>query len=124
VIRGDEKEPVTIRLQEWAVVTGRLVDAEGKPLGGIRMQWRYPSLPAPGMRPAAPAPTSDADGRFRLEGLLPGPAFRITLSDSTRKGTGLSAAALRGMSLKPGEVRDLGDIPVKAAPARDQDRED
>jgi hypothetical protein len=123
VLSGKEKGRITVRLQPWGVVTGRLVDADGKPLPAdtrIRVGWRYRSLPAPGMRPADPVATSDAEGRFRLEGLLPGPKFGLVLTPGKAKGKGegpgkvqvASPEALKGLSLDPGEVKDLGDIRV------------
>jgi RNA polymerase sigma factor (sigma-70 family) len=123
VLSGKEKGRIKVRLQPWGVVTGRFVDADGKPLPAdtrIRVEWRYRSLPAPGMRPADPLATTDAEGRFRLEGLLPGPKFGLVLTPGKAKGKGegpgkvqvSSPDALKGLSLDPGEVKDLGDIRV------------
>jgi RNA polymerase sigma factor (sigma-70 family) len=116
VLRGNEKEPVTVKLQPWGVLTGRLVDGAGKPLPGIRVKWSYPSFPEPGIRPTESAVTTDKEGRFRLEGLLPGPKFGLTLSQGKPMDANRSAEALKGLILQPGETRDLGD--VRVAPAK------
>jgi RNA polymerase sigma factor (sigma-70 family) len=118
VLRGDEKSPVTINMKPWGVLTGRLVDDNSKPVAGVRLGWRYPSLPAPGMGPPAKTFTTDAQGRFRVEGLAPGPKFDITLSEGTKKDTTFSAGeALKGLAVESGQTRDLGDVRVKATSA-------
>jgi len=52
----------------------------------------------------------DRDGRFRVEAIVPGLRYRLTLENadgiSTRKGPNVT-------QLKPGEIRDLGDVPVE-----------
>jgi RNA polymerase sigma factor (sigma-70 family) len=117
VLRGDETGPVTVRLEPWGVLTGRLVDGDGNPVAGIRLGWRYPSLPAPGLAPPAEPFTTDAEGRFRIEGLAPGLKFEITLSHNAKKGTAFSAGeALKGQAVEPGQAKELGDVRVKATP--------
>jgi hypothetical protein len=133
VLRGDEKAPLTVPLQPWAEIKGRLLDPEGKPLRGVRVGWSYPALPAPGMRAATPAGKTDEQGRFHLTALLPGARFNLMLSEGaspdaqTQKPTGkskpttLSAEGLKGLVLKPGELKDLGDIRVRRDPAEKKD---
>jgi hypothetical protein len=117
VLRGDEKDPVVVRMENGGVLTGRLVDAGGKPVPGVRLGWRYPSLPAPGMAPPADAFTTDGEGRFRVEGLAPGLKFEITLPGAEKNAAAFSAGeALKDLSLEPGQARDLGDVRVKAVP--------
>jgi hypothetical protein len=114
VLRGDEKGPVTVRLRSWGVLTGRLVDGEGKPVVGVRLGWRYPALPAPGLAPPAEALTSDAVGHFRVEGLAPELKFDITLRGDGKKVTG--GEALKGLTLEAGQAKDVGDVRVQIAP--------
>src|SRR5262249_6969301 len=71
VVTGDDKGPLTVQLEPWGTLTGRLVDADGKPLAGVRVWWKAPGLPAPGLRPADQIVETDRDGRFRVEGLVP-----------------------------------------------------
>ncbi|MBI1918111.1 MAG: carboxypeptidase regulatory-like domain-containing protein [Planctomycetes bacterium] len=123
ILRGDEKAPVVVRLQPWGVCTGRLVNAEGKPLSGVRLAWHYRSLPVPGMRPPDQAFTTDAKGGFRVEGLLPGPTFELTLAGVNEKGVTLSAGeALKKLSTQAGETKDLGDITVQVVPTKKNEK--
>src|SRR5262249_40875291 len=41
VVRGDAKGPLTVRLQRWGTLAGRLVEA-GRPLAGVRVGLKYP----------------------------------------------------------------------------------
>lgn len=98
ILRGDETGPQTIRLQPWGVLTGRVVDAEGEPVGGGNI---YPIA-----RPAG-YPEIGKDGRFRIDGILPGKSYDLQfLKDSSL----LSGFIARGIKVGPGETRDLGDV--------------
>ena len=56
--------------------------------------------------------TADAQGRFRIEAFVPGVETEVTIE--TRIGDPLNGGnALRKPALKPGEVRDLGDVKAK-----------
>ncbi len=118
VLRGDEKGPVTVRMEPWGVLTGRLVDGDGKPVAGARLGWNYPSLPAPGLAPPAELFATDAGGRFRVEGLTPGVKFEITLPGGEKKAVTYSAGeALKGLTIEGGQTKDLGDVRVNVTPA-------
>ncbi len=41
-LRGDEKGAPAVRLEPWGALTGRLVDADGQPLAGARIDAAYP----------------------------------------------------------------------------------
>jgi RNA polymerase sigma factor (sigma-70 family) len=114
VLRGDEKNPFVVRLQSWGALTGRIVDAEGKPFSDVSLHLHYPSLPAPGLGPLEQDFKTDRAGRFRVEGLLPGQKHELTLNGDPAKKITLSAGdRLKGLSARAGEVKDLGDIAVK-----------
>jgi RNA polymerase sigma factor (sigma-70 family) len=110
VARGDERGPLTVRLQPAATVTGRLLDEDGHPLRGIRINDRY----AKGQfGPGTPFPRLEVslgeDGRFRIEGLIPGVAYDLGAS----QGLSFLGDFAAGLKLQPGETRDLGDVKVK-----------
>jgi hypothetical protein len=113
VLRSDEKGPLTIRLEPWGTLTGRLVDEQGKPLADVRVSLHASSLPEPGLGSLQEFRT-DREGRFRVEGLLPELKHELTLTDGARKKVSLTAGdQLKGLAVPAGEVKDLGDIPVK-----------
>jgi RNA polymerase sigma factor (sigma-70 family) len=123
--RGDGDSPYVVRMQPWAVLTGRLVDERGGPIvcngpfggnpgpvclgsdeGSLSVALDDPKLgDFPGARVGV-------DGRFRVEGLVPGQVYSASYSLGIGQPGG---KLLDHATFAPGEVRDLGDIrtPVK-----------
>ena len=108
--RGDESGPITVRLQPAGTVTGRLLDDHGDPRHDVRIDVRhaegqfgpryyYPFLEAP----------LGHDGRFRIEGMIPGVTYDLNAIAALR----LLGDLATGVKLQPGETRDLGDVKVK-----------
>jgi RNA polymerase sigma factor (sigma-70 family) len=112
-LKGNEAGPLTIRLQPSGTIVGRIVDEGGKPRGGISIGSIHGSFPK---RPAEQGilPGGDwnlgiplgQDGRFRIEGLVPGLQYG---GDARKRGMYLGEI-FRDVILKPGEVKDLGDL--------------
>jgi RNA polymerase sigma factor (sigma-70 family) len=99
-LRGDRTEPLAIKLQPCGSASGRLVDGDGVPVPGWRMILMARGLEA----------TTDKDGRFRLEGLVPGQQNDIRTST-------LSFPVF--VVVKPSEHKDLGDVnKAKLEPGR------
>jgi RNA polymerase sigma factor (sigma-70 family) len=116
LVRGDEAGPLTVRLQPWGVVTGRIVDHRGEPRPAVLTNL-YPNRdPEAGMLPRRA--TVGTDGRFRFEGLVPGLRYSASvLEDGGFFGNRL---AFRGLRVGPGETRDLGDVePQRDDPSKD-----
>ena len=109
--RGDEAEPYTVRLQPWGTITGRLVDAQGKPRPRAHADDHRLAGQTRTIRPAASCPhvKTDAEGRFRIEGLVPGQSYtgNAVGEEAQNKGFGV---VIDRVVLKPGETRDLGDV--------------
>jgi hypothetical protein len=110
VLAADAKEPVTVRLQPGAVLTGRLLDEDGKPLAGIAVRIGYQANGVFWLIKEVFGDNSvktDADGRFRVEGIFPGLEFGFGFIkgreylDPGKKN--------RRLTLEAG-TRDLGDI--------------
>jgi RNA polymerase sigma factor (sigma-70 family) len=106
VVRGDEKGPVTIKLQPWGTLTGRLVTTTGDSytkgelrfsLGQKREDVTVGSHPLLGI-------PRDKQGRFRVEGLVPGLKYQLLLIPVGRVGKEVTVTA--------GETKDLGDITI------------
>ncbi len=109
--------PLTVRLGPAASVVGRLVDHAGRPLanwvgslyyGGDALEsdidWgdRTP-------KPIAPIAT-DADGRFRVPGIVPGLRASVSFREPAPSNVQPVSPAVRDLTLRPGEVRDVGTI--------------
>jgi len=131
VLHADQKGPQTVRMQPWGAVSGRLVDADGKPLVGIAVELVYPSQAgpallepgtggvAPGLLPPGWPFRTDAKGRFRIEGLIPGLKHQLTLSAGADQNIAPAApGTLKNLSPRTGEVLNLGDIRVRVVPAK------
>jgi RNA polymerase sigma factor (sigma-70 family) len=116
-IKGDERGPVVIDLQPAATVVGRLVDDDGRPLArrDIFVTEVTPPLTAPSPFPAVYRQHSlhvrtDATGKFRIDGLIPGLSYRGAVPSLGPYVRGVFG----DLSLKSGETKDLGDVRVKA----------
>ncbi len=97
-VKGTETKALTVRLQPWAAVRGRLIDADGQPLRNAEV-YANEFLLENGR--------TDAEGRFRLEGLIPGRRYDFTYE---KRKLSVSGSLIKGFLGKPGEVRDLGDV--------------
>jgi hypothetical protein len=107
LLKGDEPEGFTLKLKRTATVTGRLLTGDGEPVPKADIHGR---LEAGQLNMTKPwrrffwGGTTDAGGRFKIEGLLA----------SVKVGADVTAGNLfEDLTLEPGEVRDLGDIKVK-----------
>ncbi len=99
VLGGNESSPQTITLQPWGVLTGRIVDARGEP--ATEESQLYPfNLPGG-------YPKIGKDGRFRLEGLVPGKSYTLRLLE---QGYMLGQFVVKDLKVGAGEIKDLGDI--------------
>lgn len=114
VIRGDEKEPVTVRLAPLGRITGRAVAEDGKPLAGITISpaagdrfsgdlYRNAQLETP--------VTADKDGRFAIEGMIPGVSLMLIFHKEDQYFVGKAVG--KQYKLKPGETLSLGDMTLK-----------
>jgi hypothetical protein len=134
VLLGDEEmkstAPLELKLVPAGAITGRIVDEDGQPLAEARLHLkmyepnRRMNLPH-GPRtfwPCNETFTTDAMGRFRAEGFVPGVATDISVADPNAQASFAylptldTGGALRNLAVPPGQVRDIGD--VKAAPRR------
>jgi RNA polymerase sigma factor (sigma-70 family) len=114
VLRGDEPEPVIVKLQPLGAVTGRLLDAEGKPIAGASVQyWVHRSFAEglagwviPGNKPLRIA--SDGKGRFRIDGLIAG--LPLVIGAESKQEKRYFTHVVEPVTVLPGKTKDLGDI--------------
>jgi hypothetical protein len=111
-LKGDEPTPVTVRLQKCATITGRVVDDDGLP----RAAWVMSVIETEELKGkgsfgvgGSPIEGIGKDGRFRIEGVIPGHKVGVYAG----KNTTYFDPLVTGLTLKPGEVKDLGDVKAK-----------
>jgi hypothetical protein len=91
---------------------GRILDEDGKPVVDARVRVFYADNGVGWLSETVVGEIqTDAEGRFRLEGLIPGLNFGIGF----RKGANFLDAGqiLQKLTVEPGEAKSLGDIPTK-----------
>lgn len=100
---------VEITLASNAVVTGTVVDAQGKPMGGAGIAV-IPDAADGHIRISldGPPPVTNPDGTFRIEAKA-GPSAVAVLTQPR-------PTIKRGLSLTAGQTLDVGTIKVEAAP--------
>jgi RNA polymerase sigma factor (sigma-70 family) len=113
---GDESQAPTVKLKPWGTVTAKLLDEDGKPLAGATVDLTYDQKdgvyhPVRWMHPHYEKITTDKDGRFKIEGVIPG--TKCVLSASTRKCFLSVGEDFKALVLQAGETKDLGPIPTK-----------
>jgi len=104
---GAERGPLTVRLQPTATLTGRVVDEEGRPRPDVAVGCAVKFKPRGRMHESL---RTDADGRFRVKGLLAGMTYSIFVPDAGKR--------LEEFKVRIGETRDLGDIVAPPAVTR------
>jgi RNA polymerase sigma factor (sigma-70 family) len=104
VLRGDEEQPVTVKLQPCGCVTGRLVGAKGQPCQDWPIYGRsedsYMSISTSRWWQLYVSGRTDKQGRFRID-LIPGVQYHIHVVPAVP------------YTLKPGETKDLGEMKIE-----------
>jgi len=112
VVASGSAKPVEFKLEPWCTLTGRLVDADRKPLTSA-------SIFAPAGKGADGKFAenvrlgnvfANTDGRFTIDGLLPGVTYDLHYRELRPGRRG--GVLIKDVQLKPGEAKDLGDLKV------------
>ncbi len=119
LVRGDDKRELTVRLEPWGTLAGRIIDEDGQPMAGVRIQLSFHHSTF--FRPVTwwasqmgEEVQTDKEGRFRAEGITPGMRFRLHASSKTN--FLMLSGGTEGtddLSARPGETKDLGDLKPK-----------
>jgi RNA polymerase sigma factor (sigma-70 family) len=99
-IQGDETRPLQVQLEPCGTLIGRFVDKTGKPVPGVNVGFSLPGGAYKSLNTA-----TDAHGRFRMEGLVPGAKYFLTSSRPPLKDLGW-------IEVDSGRSKDLGDLPL------------
>ncbi len=131
-VKADEAGPLTVRLDPPGTMTGRVVDAAGRPLAGLQLYLSFhdvvlnKQIPFEFLEHNSPLSTdnevtTDAQGRFRVEGLIPGLKYELL---ATGKGLGDHYLHLAtGLSTESGKVKDVGDLNSKESPEEAKEKD-
>jgi RNA polymerase sigma factor (sigma-70 family) len=93
---------ITVRLGRGALISGRLIDTNGKPMAGVALEVQFkPKGWGSWFEYVPDGIKTDAEGRFRAQALAPGAEYRLT---------GARGQAVIGTAGRAGETTDLGDI--------------
>ncbi len=103
--------PITVQLEPWGSLSGRIQDADGQSMKGIEITCRE-NLPR--ANPPAGSLPNDLikvfdDGRFQAEGLIPGLKYTFSV---IRGGRAIGRAGTE-IVLQSGETRNLGDVKIE-----------
>jgi beta-lactamase regulating signal transducer with metallopeptidase domain len=112
MLKFDEKTPRTmsITLEPSATLVGRLLDADGVPLGATHLE--ADPLPGGDFWPRLPSVVCRTNGTFRYPGLVAGCDYSLS---ATGPDIEFETASKR-VKIEPGKVIDLGDIKLKRRP--------
>ena len=113
VVEGDGPDEITIAMQPWSEVTGRLVDEDGRPFASAALTTGFRVRKSDGDLDIGTVPhefvTLGEDGRFRIVGLTPGLSYTFML----RRDREVLGEPIAGLTVEAGEVKDLGDVTVE-----------
>jgi RNA polymerase sigma factor (sigma-70 family) len=126
VVHQDQRDPLQVRLQLLSAATGRILDAEGRPRADLQVRARpYRNFRDDAKGPTAfqleeiledrhldPQTTSDARGRFRLNGLIPGLNYILEIREGD-KDSPIANLLDNWAAADPGKIKDLGDLKSK-----------
>ena len=116
--KGDAETPYTVQLQRWASITGRILDKNSRPIFsmgpqgkeaatlGVRLRLKVEGAENPVFDECQNLKT-DGEGRFRVEGLIPGIPYNVMIYRLRTTGNNIG---LEFRTFQAGEVRVLGDI--------------
>lgn len=107
-VKANDSGPLRAKLQPWGTITGRMVKVDGTPIAeahldgyGYHTKEKKKNLDVPGRI------TTGKDGRFTIDGLIPGEHYEYWLRTQNRY-----VQAISHIDVKPGEMKDLGDVRV------------
>lgn len=130
VLRQNPREPLQVRLEPLGAVAGRVLDAEGRPQGDLQVRVEI-SRQDDNLLPTLmlfehgrefyhldPADKTDAGGKFRLDGLMPGLKYTLLIGEGERKSITRIVIRRENTTVESGKTKDLGDLKSKQAPEK------
>ena len=115
-LKGDEKQPVAVKLRPVGSIKGRLLDLDGKLLMGVVVDLFYRNQGAYWIHEgiyATKEVVTDATGAFALDELIPELKFELSFQQGKRRFERTPKPAEPTVQVKPGECRDLGTLKLQ-----------
>jgi hypothetical protein len=111
-IKADESGPIVVRLRPAGSIRGRLLTDTGKPWRHVEMPVRFTLEEQPGwvFEYAPEKVRTDAEGRFRIDGLIPDMKYHAMIMDGQ-----YPREVFPEMTVTSGQAKDLGDVTPKKA---------
>jgi hypothetical protein len=110
-VRAGDGEPVTVRLGPTGTITGRVLTPEGRPWKQTDLRVCY-NRGGGTRHPHQPEIVrTDDEGRFRVEGIIPGLSYQVNVAGKPPNVTVARVAS--GLVLKAGEVKALGVVKAR-----------
>ena len=119
LIEGEEPSELTVELQPWSEVKGRILDVDGVPQPGVEITSIYEHVQSRSDVAVLPnnsdssngAYYADDEARFHIVGLPAGYKFGMDVTEFRKDGDRFGIGRLSpNVELKPGEVHDVGDL--------------
>lgn len=115
-IDGSSSEPLTIKLSPVGSLKGRLVDADDQPVAGVTVSESYAAEAGRElirhMQPPKTQVKTDAEGRFQIDGLVPGLEFSLGMRKDRKFFIG--GEKVNRLKVESGQIHDLGEVKVKS----------
>lgn len=117
-LKGDEKEPISMKLGPTGSIKGRLLDADGKLQAGVAVELRYRDREAEEVHHVSSENkpiVTDGNGEFTFAEVIPELNFDLSFRRGAQRFKREAKAADSAIRVKPGECHDLGAIKLKRA---------
>jgi hypothetical protein len=131
VVRTDQSGLLQVRLEALSSVTGCILDADGRPRPGLPVQARFSQKPEDTVHVPLEIlfdqawrqrlevrGTTDAGGKFRLDGLMPGLKYTLEVLEGEGGGSVEFLRSLESWDAESGQMKDLGDLKSKLSPEK------
>jgi RNA polymerase sigma factor (sigma-70 family) len=114
IVKGDDKGPLKVRLEQWGTLIGKVVTTEGDSLAGIGSVECVVST----IKHRGSVPHLDTKcllgkgGQFRIEGLTPGLTYELRVGKQGYA-VDIVSGKSQDLTVKAGQTVDLGVVRVK-----------
>lgn len=105
-IKGDERGPIVITLQPAGRIVGRVVDEQGRPFANAEVTVMFRLAPNAPPRFSWRHFQTDADGKFRIDGVLPGASYHAHVGPPDL----YTHIIFENLSVPSGKTKDLGKV--------------